>query len=94
MSTTECRGININQLNLNQVTKQEAKEQTVKKFTNLLDGKILSGISVSKVLDYYESLIIDEPIRVVRPGNIEQRFIQEEIKFITRQQEEESDYTY
>lgn len=76
------------------MTKQNAKEQTVRKFTNLLDGKILSGISVSKVLDYYESLIVDAPIGVVRPGNIEQRFIQEEIKFITRKQEEESDYPY
>lgn len=76
------------------MTKQNAKEQTVRKFTNLLDGKILPGISVSKVLDYYESLIVDAPIGVVIPGNIEQQFIQEEIEFITRQQEEELNYPY
>ena len=94
MVTTECKGDNINQVNLNQVNKKEAKEQTVRKFTNLLDGKILLGISVSKVLDYYESLIVDAPIGVVIPGNIEQRFIQEEINQIVRQQEEELNYPY
>jgi hypothetical protein len=43
------------------MTKDLAKVKTIEKFTNLLDGKVLSGISVGQVINYYESLILDIP---------------------------------
>ena len=43
-----------------------AKAQTIRKFTNLLDGKVLSGISVGQVISYYDSLILDVPTDNVR----------------------------
>jgi len=39
------------------MTKEEALEITQKKFTNLFDGDILPGVSVGKIISYYESLI-------------------------------------
>ena len=41
--------------------KNLAKAKTIEKFTNLLDGKVLSGISVGQVINYYESLILNVP---------------------------------
>lgn len=38
-----------------------ALAQTIRKFTNLIDGKVLSGISVAQIISYYESLILDVP---------------------------------
>jgi hypothetical protein len=38
-----------------------AKAKTIEKFTNLLDGKVLSGISVAQVINHYESLILGIP---------------------------------
>ena len=43
------------------MTRDLALAQTVRKFTNLLDGKVLSGVSVAQVISYYESLILDVP---------------------------------
>ena len=43
------------------MTRDLALAQTVRKFTNLLDGKVLSSVSVAQVISYYESLILDVP---------------------------------
>lgn len=48
------------------MTRDLALAQTVRKFTNLLDGKVLSGISVAQVINYYESLILDVPTDNIR----------------------------
>ena len=61
--------------------KRQALEKTVRKFTNLIDGKILSGVSVNTVISYYESLCTDIPGKTVMPkSGIMQNFIEDEIK--------------
>ena len=37
------------------MTKEEALAKTKEKFTNLLDGDILPGVSVGEIISYYES---------------------------------------
>jgi hypothetical protein len=55
-----------------------AKAQTVKKFTNLLDGKVLSDISVAQVISYYDSLILGLPINnVSRVDGITANFMED-----------------
>lgn len=60
--------------------KEEALAKTKKKFTNLLDGDILPGVSVGWIISYYESLIAgtmdDKPIR---DCNISRQFREDEL---------------
>ncbi len=63
------------------MTKEEALEKTRKKFTNLFGGDILPGVSVGKIISYYESLIKnEEPDHTMPIGGIERNFREEEIK--------------
>ena len=63
--------------------KATALEKTNRKFTNLLDGKVLNGISVGHIIAYYESLLEDKPITVRKPmGNIESNFLEDEIDYM------------
>ena len=62
------------------MNKDQAYNQTIKRFTNLLDGKILSGISVAQVIDYYESLVNGvKPDLVHKVSNIESNFLEDMI---------------
>ena len=57
------------------MTKEEALAKTKKKFTNLLDGDILPGVSVSWIISYYESLVAgDMPVVNDRDCNITRAF--------------------
>ena len=63
------------------MTKEEALAKTKKKFTNLLDGDILPGVSVSWIISYYESLVAgDMPVVRDEDCNITKSFREEEIK--------------
>ncbi len=63
------------------MTKEEALEKTRKKFTNLFGGDILPGVSVGKIISYYESLIKnEEPDHAMPIGGIERNFLEEEIQ--------------
>tara|TARA_R100001460_G_scaffold65321_1_gene105616 strand:+ start:5586 stop:5813 length:228 start_codon:yes stop_codon:yes gene_type:complete len=63
------------------MTKEQALEITRKKFTNLFGGDILPGVSVSKIISYYESLIKNEkPDNTMPIGGIERNFREEEIE--------------
>ncbi len=63
------------------MTKEEALEKTRKKFTNLFDGDILPGVSVGKIISYYESLIADKvPELSDRDCNILMAFKEAEVK--------------
>ena len=62
--------------------KELAKQSTIKRFTNLLDGKVLPRTSVSMIIDYYESLIIGKNTVLSNSGNIESNFIEDEINEI------------
>jgi hypothetical protein len=68
---------------------QLAKAQTIRKFTNLLDGKVLSGISVAQVISYYESLILGLPINnVSRVDGITANFMEDYINDLADEEEE------
>lgn len=65
-----------------------ALAQTVRKFTNLLDGKVLSGISVAQVINYYESLILDVPTNnVSRIDGIVNNFMEDYINGLADEEE-------
>jgi hypothetical protein len=67
---------------------QLAKAQTIRKFTNLLDGKVLSGISVGQVLNYYESLVLGLPINnVIRRDGILDNFMEDCINDLAYEEE-------
>lgn len=48
------------------MTRDFAKIKTVQKFTNLLDGSLLPGLTVSQVINYYDSLILGLPVNPVK----------------------------
>ena len=60
--------------------KETALAKTERKFTNLIDGQVLNGVSVGHIIAYYEGLLADKPITVRKPmGNIESNFLENEI---------------
>lgn len=71
------------------VTKLEALEKTKIKFTNLIDGTVRNGVSVSQIISHYESLINEGKPKVSNSvmGNIEKCFHEAEISHY-----EEEDY--
>ena len=57
------------------MNKEQALEKTKEQFTNLLEGDILPGVSVGKIISYYESLIADnKPVVSDRDCNITRAF--------------------
>lgn len=71
------------------MTKEQAKKDTVKRFTNLIDGKVLPFVSVAAILNHYELLLKDSKTDVI-PSNdgITQNFNEEWI----RELENEADH--
>ena len=68
--------------------KDLALAQTIRKFTNLIDGKVLSGISVAQIISYYESLILDVPTNnVSRIDGIVANFMEDYINSLANEQE-------
>jgi hypothetical protein len=69
-----------------------AKQDTIRRFTNLLDGSIIPSVSVATIIDYYEELKVIDRKRVNvlaalnKECSITNNFIEEEI------QEMENDY--
>ena len=61
-------------------------EKTQRKFTNLLDGGIINGVSVRTIINYYEAQKIGQPVKVVLKDNFLDNFIEEEIKEIEENQ--------
>jgi len=65
-----------------------ALAKTIRKFTNLIDGKVLSGISVAQIISYYESLILDVPTNnVSRIDGIVANFMEDYINSLANEQE-------
>ena len=56
-----------------------AKQATIKRFTNLLDGSILPRASVSQIIEYYEAQLRNVPITVKQNCSITNNFLDEEI---------------
>jgi hypothetical protein len=65
------------------LTKEQALARTKKKFTNLLDGKIIPGYSVGEIISYYESLIKTGKANIRTRDSIMARFLDEEINDAT-----------
>jgi hypothetical protein len=65
------------------MTKEQALSKTKSKFTNLMDGKVLSNVSVSTIINYYESLLVGQkPTPSMSPSNIESNFIEAEVFYL------------
>lgn len=65
-----------------------AKTKTIEKFTNLLDGKVLSGVSVSQVINYYDSLILGTPVdNIRRIDGIVANFMEDYINGLANEEE-------
>jgi len=65
----------------------KARQNTIEKFTNLLDGSIIPSASIGKIIDYYEAQLKNIPVTVKENCNITKKFIEAEIAEI-----EEDDY--
>jgi hypothetical protein len=60
-----------------------ARQNTISRFTNLLDGSILPKASVSEILDYYEAKLRNAPITVKQNCNITNKFKEAELDELT-----------
>jgi hypothetical protein len=65
----------------------KARQNTIEKFTNLLDGSIIPSASIGKIIDYYEAQLKNIPVTVKKNCSITKKFIEAEIAEI-----EEDDY--
>jgi hypothetical protein len=74
------------------MTKQEALDKTVTRFTNLLDGKVLSNAAVRTIINYYEDLQKDNTPKVSSISNIEKKFQEAEIASNQEDMEDEMGY--
>jgi hypothetical protein len=61
------------------MTKLEALAATSKRYTNSIDGKVISNASVIGIITYYEYLLDTNPIEVKYMSGIESNFIEEEL---------------
>ena len=65
-----------------------ARENTIKRFTNLLDGKVYNA-SVSTIIDYYEAQLKGSTIAVKTNCSITNKFLDAQI---AKYEEDEADY--
>lgn len=56
-----------------------ARQNTIRRFTNLLDGSIISSASVSTIIDYYEAQLKGSTIAVKQNCSITNKFKEAEI---------------
>lgn len=67
----------------------DAKSLTIRRFTNLLDGSIISSASVSTIIDYYEAQLKGSTIAVKQNCSITNKFLDAQI---AEYEEDEEDY--
>ena len=71
--------------------KEQALKKTINQFTNLIDGKVKSNVSVATIIKYYEIQlgIISSQEEINMPtSNITQCFIEEDINQMEREQDD------
>lgn len=71
------------------MTKEQAQRDTVKRFTNLMDGKVLPFVSVATILNHYELLLKDVKVDVSYKDGITENFNEE---WINELENEAADY--
>jgi len=64
----------------------DAKQATVKRFTNLLDGSIIPSATVSQIIDYYEGQLKGSNVAVKQSCNISSKFKEAEIAEIENEE--------
>jgi hypothetical protein len=57
-----------------------AKQATISRFTNLLDGGIIPRASVSEIIEYYEAQLKGSTITVKQNCNITRKFKEAELE--------------
>ena len=61
---------------------QEARNKTIQRFTNLLDGSVRPNITPGQIIDYYQALLDNNKPQVSMPlGNIDKQFQEAEIEY-------------
>lgn len=70
------------------MTKLEAIAQTQKRFTNLIDGKVILSASVIDIIIYYENLLETSKAEIKYMSNIEKNFALQEAQELL----DEADY--
>ena len=65
-----------------------ARQDTIRRFTNLLDGSIVPRVSVSMIIDYYEALKSGSNPVVKQHCSITDNFRNEEIAEIEDEEED------
>jgi hypothetical protein len=66
----------------------DAKQATIRRFTNLLDGSIIPSASVATIIDYYVAQLNNIQYEIKESCNITNNFIQEEIQEIEDDEDE------
>jgi len=73
------------------MTRAEALKKTRERFTNLLDGKVLSYVGINEIILYYETLVAKNVApTVTRSSGILDNFQEEQVK----EYEEENEYGF
>ena len=62
------------------MNKKRALGQTKKKFTNLIDGTIKSGHTITDIISYYEGCIDNRKPVIKKLGNIESNFQEDYVR--------------
>jgi hypothetical protein len=76
------------------MTKEQALKKTQDRFTNLMDGKVLSNATVYVIINYYETLLAGSKPKVSTVSNIERNFIEADIQALQNDLEDEAGYPY
>lgn len=64
------------------MTQIEARQKTIQRFTNLLDGTVKPNIGPGQIIDYYQSLLNNTNLQISMPlGNIEKKFQEAELQY-------------
>ena len=66
--------------------KVTARLAVERKFTNLLDGKVMPNVCVATIIDHYEALLQEKSLVYVSHGNIEESFREDDIRHMTEEE--------
>ena len=77
---------------MTKLEKLEALGATIKRYTNILDGKIVSSASVIEIITYYEYHSDTSLVEVKHQSGIESNFIEEELNELDYWDNDESHY--
>lgn len=77
---------------MTKLEKLEALGATIKRYTNSIDGKVISNALVIGIITYYEYLLDTNPVEVKYQSGIKSNFIEEELNELDYWDNDESHY--